>query len=325
MPRRSSTPNPWQVDLFGAPAPAAAPAAQRAGGSLPTPNEQQRAVLDWVANGSGNGIIRSVAGSGKTTLLQMVAQLEPLQRKGSRALMTSFSRAITKELTTRVKGTVFRAKGMHSLGLATWKKAYPHAKLDERKYKAIAETCIADSDPEEFIDVSQHTDLLKTVTPRLPGTIAKWLEMARHQAAGAPITSDDLRDVLTEYDIQVPREIEPWATYIALRTLREGRRRPDALDFTDMLDFPLRVAQDPSADAGLSFPTYDWLLVDECQDFTPLMIEFVLELRAEQGRVLAVGDPQQSIFGFAGADTQAWERFRDELGATEFGLSVCFR
>jgi superfamily I DNA/RNA helicase len=326
MPRRSAATNPLQFDLFSAPDPAApVGSAARTSGGLPPPNEQQRAVLEWVEHGSGNGIIRSVAGSGKTTLLQMVAQLQRLQRKGSRALMTSFSRAITKELTTRVRGTVFRAKGMHALGLATWKQNFPAAKLDETKYKALAAKWLELIRAEDYLDLDQHGELVESERRGLPAAIAKWLEMARHQAAGAAITTETLEEVLAEFDIRIARELEPWVTTVALRALREGRERTDALDFTDMLDLPLRAAQAPGGAAAFPFPTYDWLLIDECQDFTPLMIEFVLQLRADHGRVLAVGDPQQSIFGFAGADTKAWERFRDELRATEFGLSVCFR
>lgn len=72
---------------------------------------------------------------------------------------------------------------------------------------------------------------------------------------------------------------------------------------------------------------FAWILVDEFQDTTDLQVE-ILTLIAEQGRTkfLLVGDPFQSIFGFAGARPDLADEFAVRIGArTDKNLSGNFR
>lgn len=72
---------------------------------------------------------------------------------------------------------------------------------------------------------------------------------------------------------------------------------------------------------------FAWILVDEFQDTTDLQVE-ILTLIAEAGRTrfLLVGDPCQSIFGFAGARPDLADEFADRIGArTDLQLSGNFR
>ena len=77
---------------------------------------------------------------------------------------------------------------------------------------------------------------------------------------------------------------------------------------------------------NLRFPyTYDFVLVDECQDLSPCQLAVVLKARSLGGRMLFVGDPNQSIMGFAGADEKSYEAIVQKIGATELPLSICYR
>ncbi len=72
---------------------------------------------------------------------------------------------------------------------------------------------------------------------------------------------------------------------------------------------------------------FAWILVDEFQDTTDLQVE-ILTLIAEAGRTrfLLVGDPCQSVFGFAGARPDLADEFADHIGArTDLQLSGNFR
>lgn len=72
---------------------------------------------------------------------------------------------------------------------------------------------------------------------------------------------------------------------------------------------------------------FAWILVDEFQDTTDLQVE-ILTLIAEAGRTrfLLVGDPCQSIFGFAGARPDLADKFANRIGArTDSQLSGNFR
>lgn len=67
------------------------------------------------------------------------------------------------------------------------------------------------------------------------------------------------------------------------------------------------------------------ILVHNCQDLSPAQLDTAMRAVAPGGRVLAVGDPLQSVFGFAGADSQSFHRIVRRLDATVFPLSVCYR
>src|ERR1700689_3398554 len=76
---------------------------------------------------------------------------------------------------------------------------------------------------------------------------------------------------------------------------------------------------------------YDVVLVDEYQDTDPAQ-EALLHALAGDGReLIAVGDPDQSIYAFRGADTRAMSRFPDAFRtpddhpATVIALRTCRR
>jgi superfamily I DNA/RNA helicase len=66
-------------------------------------------------------------------------------------------------------------------------------------------------------------------------------------------------------------------------------------------------------------------MLDEAQDLNNCQTELAIALAGKTGRILGVGDPFQSVFGFAGADHNSYVNFRDRLKATELPLSICYR
>jgi DNA helicase-2/ATP-dependent DNA helicase PcrA len=76
---------------------------------------------------------------------------------------------------------------------------------------------------------------------------------------------------------------------------------------------------------GLRPRTYAWVFVDEAQDLSRAALRLVTKSVRRGGRMLFVGDPNQAIYGFAGADADAWDRIGEETNATDLPLSVCYR
>jgi superfamily I DNA/RNA helicase len=123
--------------------------------------------------------------------------------------------------------------------------------------------------------------------------------------------------------------------YARMRSaLRRARKAQElfSLDFVDMLWLPAvyrRLGRPCVTDA------FDWILVDEAQDVSRASVELIrMHRRASKdngsGRVLAVGDPNQAIYGFAGADASSVTMLLEPAsngGRTTqvFGLSTCFR
>ena len=75
--------------------------------------------------------------------------------------------------------------------------------------------------------------------------------------------------------------------------------KQNIFDFTDMIWIPSSQA------LSLEPERYDVILVDECQDLSPCQRELVLRAVKVGGLRVFVGDPNQAIFGFAGASLQS--------------------
>jgi superfamily I DNA/RNA helicase len=90
------------------------------------------------------------------------------------------------------------------------------------------------------------------------------------------------------------------------------------IDYADMLYIP-HIWELESKDK------YDFLFIDECQDLSAAQLFIAKKLVAYDGRVIAVGDPYQAINGFAGADTDSFNRVADTFKAKKLPLTKCFR
>jgi len=69
---------------------------------------------------------------------------------------------------------------------------------------------------------------------------------------------------------------------------------------------------------------YQCLAVDEFQDINPVQYDFV-KLLAAGKRIFAIGDPNQSIYGFRGSDMKLFFRAKDDFGAEEIFLKKNYR
>jgi len=73
-------------------------------------------------------------------------------------------------------------------------------------------------------------------------------------------------------------------------------------------------------------PKYDFVFIDECQDLNTCQRLLMLQsIKPETGRFIAVGDPKQSIYIFAGADSESYEKLRQLPNTKELPLSVTYR
>lgn len=89
-------------------------------------------------------------------------------------------------------------------------------------------------------------------------------------------------------------------------------------DYDDQFWLPI-VRQD------IRIKKFPWVIVDEAQDLNPAQMKLVMMSVTENGTIIVVGDPHQSIYAFRGADSQAMSKMEEQLKAKVFTLSVCFR
>jgi ATP-dependent helicase/nuclease subunit A len=96
-----------------------------------------------------------------------------------------------------------------------------------------------------------------------------------------------------------------------LERLEAEKDRRGVLDFDDLLIRTERLLKDPVVAAEVR-ARIDWLFVDEFQDTDWIQASIVRRLATgrsgdvEEGRIVLVGDPKQSIYSFRGADPETY-------------------
>ncbi len=85
-----------------------------------------------------------------------------------------------------------------------------------------------------------------------------------------------------------------------------------ALDFDDLLCRTVYLLQDAAEVRRRYQERYEYLLVDEFQDTNTAQYALVHLLTEQRHNLFAVGDEDQSIFGWRGADYRNVQRFRDD-------------
>lgn len=88
------------------------------------------------------------------------------------------------------------------------------------------------------------------------------------------------------------------------------------IDYNDQLYMPTLF--------GTSFPKFPIVLVDETQDLSPINHAMLGQL-TKASRLIAVGDPWQSIYAFRGAVQNGMSEMKSKFGMIEADLSVSFR
>ena len=88
-------------------------------------------------------------------------------------------------------------------------------------------------------------------------------------------------------------------------------------DFNDMLYFPVKH--------NLKCRQYDWVFIDECQDLSVCAQELMKRAIKPNGRFVAVGDPHQCIYGFAGADVESFNKLTNLPNTVTLPLSMTYR
>lgn len=103
---------------------------------------------------------------------------------------------------------------------------------------------------------------------------------------------------------------EIWAEY---ENLKEQRRQ---LELDDLLTLAARELERDESLLRYWQRRYSYILVDEFQDCNQVQYEIIKLLCPQEGNLFAVGDDDQAIYGFRGADPGIMRRFMKEYGGS---------
>lgn len=273
-----------------------------------TPSLFQQNIYDFIQHGTGSAVVIAVAGSGKTTTIVNGAKLIPSNLTVS---FVAFNKAIALELAERLPSHV-RSQTLNAMGFGAWSRACSgKLKVDSYKTRSLMETIIPEKEYKTY----------SAAMPRLIG-LAKSVGLVPDGARGKGLSEDsdfNWKELIDFYELEIGdggtscRLIE-----LARKILSESIRIADkVIDFDDQLYMPV-ISQS-------RFFQNDLLFVDEAQDVNKIQRAMLRMALKRDGRLIAVGDPRQAIYGFRGADHTAIDTLKDDFSAIELPLSISYR
>jgi superfamily I DNA/RNA helicase len=90
-------------------------------------------------------------------------------------------------------------------------------------------------------------------------------------------------------------------------------RQQDLVDTDDLITLPLRILRDDPGLADQYRKRWQWIFVDEYQDVDEHQYELLRLLSPADGNLCAIGDPDQAIYSFRGADVRYFLRFAEDF------------
>lgn len=111
-----------------------------------------------------------------------------------------------------------------------------------------------------------------------------------------------------------------------LPVYNERLRLSNAVDFDDLLSLPLELFDKKPEVLNRLQKKYDHILIDEFQDTNKIQYDLTRKMAAPQNNLYVVGDDDQSIYGWRGADYRNILGFHEDYpGAKVFSLEQNYR
>jgi len=115
-------------------------------------------------------------------------------------------------------------------------------------------------------------------------------------------------------------------TRAALTAYGEALASRNWIDFDDLVGLSLRALEAEPGLVAFYRDRFRWISVDEFQDVDEQQYALLKLLAPPTANLCAIGDPNQAIYGFRGADADRFARFRDDYpGAAMVHLARNYR
>ncbi|MGD2062750.1 MAG: UvrD-helicase domain-containing protein [Nitrospirota bacterium] len=262
-------------------------------------------------------LILAGAGSGKTrTLTHRIAHLLATgDAQPHQILAVTFTNKAAREMRERIAALL---GGTAPPGL--WALTF-HA-FGARMLRAHAEVL---GYPARFViyDQNDRMTLVKQLVKEMrlndrlypPSSLAWRISELKNRL----VTPDDYGAECRDFGIEA-------ATREVYRHYQERLRRAGAVDFDDLLMLPVRLLEDVPPVRAQYQERFAHLLIDEYQDTNRAQYRLVRVLEGDNDNLCVVGDDDQSIYGWRGADLRNILDFeRDHPGCLTLKLEQNYR
>lgn len=258
------------------------------------PSKYQAAIFAWIMGTGKNLMVEAIAGSGKTTTGVEMLNLVPADKK---VLFVAFNKTIATELSKRAPAHV-KCSTYHSLGYAAIRAAFGNVVVDDdnKVFDMI----------KRVMDVKENRHMISP--------IKTLVSLVKANLSGT--TTQELDAICDHHGIETNGDRE--TIFQAVQQVVElCKTTTNRIDFDDMCWFPVVH--------NLSCEKYDVLFIDEAQDTNKNQIALALMSIKDDGRIIAVGDRHQSLYGFRGADVNSIPNLIENLQADVLPLSITYR
>lgn len=265
------------------------------------PSKYQKAIYEAFQTTNDNINISAVAGSGKTTVLLELLKLVP---KGKTALFLAFNNSIVDELRNRIRlQDGVEVMTIHSYGWHSILRRYG-SKVKMNPNKALGK--IEKS-------LKKHEEISAKKRGWYFYIVPTIIDLLRCNLLEA--TEENINKIADYHDLIVgDKDIE-----IAIEVFKAMNKDKRQFDFMDMI-------YQPFIDPTIRHRKFDYVFCDESQDFSLAQQEIIRGALNRLGRLVTVGDEKQAIYGFAGADTDSYNKLANLNGKSRaMPLSVCYR
>jgi DNA helicase-2/ATP-dependent DNA helicase PcrA len=280
---------------------------------------QQQEVFDWVLKKSGSLSLIARAGTGKTFTLTNLAEFLVKGNSTTSIVIGAYNRPIANEVKLKIedKGITWKnclVNTIHGIAFSAWRKIAPKAceNVDDKKCaNLLAEEMKSEEQKRKVMPYKSV--ILKTVSLAKSAAFgitcqiddqSKWYALIDHYGI-----DEDMPD--NDSDMEFVVKCCIWLYKRSLMRCHE------VIDFDDMILAPLYFKA--------KFWQYDWVFIDEAQDTNPARLAIISRILKRTGRLIAVGDPAQAIYGFAGADTSSLDVIQKTFNTTILPLNVTYR
>ena len=276
-----------------------------------TPSNRQAAIYEEWRTTDNNILVSAVAGAGKTsTLMQLLEFCE------YRTLFLAFNTSIKDEIQHKIEEKGFKhakAMTMHSMGLSAIRNRYKRVNIDGNKgWKIIKK-----------FEEGEYKNILRKI--KWDDRLKLFYSLIDVLDGSRMFLTDDI-DTLETYLLSMDKVLYKHKRFKDFVT-EIFRLRDESyeglnidIDFIDMIYLPV------IKDLEIPIKPY-YLFIDEAQDLSLYQHKLIDKL-ISQGDIhkwVAVGDEFQSIYGFAGSDSNSFNMFKEKPNVVELPLDICYR
>ena len=261
-------------------------------------NRQQK---NAVTAGNGSVLVVAGPGSGKTRVLtQRIAYLIAVEGvRPWQILAVTFTNKAAKEMEARVK-SLLPDQAIEGIMLGTFHSICARILRRESEHLPIESNfVIFDSDDQQRIVKSVIRELNINEKLYRPVSVHAAISRAKNELIGP----DDYP--ITTYRDEVVKRV-----YV------EYQKRlisSNAVDFDDLLVYTARLLEDNPSVRDKYAQRFRHVLVDEFQDTNLAQYALVRQLASFNRNIFVVGDPDQSIYAWRGADWRNLQRFEQDF------------